>query len=59
MRLVDINYNLESYWPIESSDDRLSNNKLTCKLVENIIFKTNHNQENCKFFNDFSSYMFI
>ena len=42
MWLVDLNYNFESDWPIELSDNKLSNNKLSdnynnlaSELVEN------------------------
>ena len=38
MRLVDLNYNFECDWLIELSDNKLSNNNLTGKLVENRIF---------------------
>ena len=38
MWLVDLNYNFECDWLIELSDNKLSDNDLTTKLVENMIF---------------------
>ena len=36
--LVDLTYNFESDWLIELSDNKLSNNNLASKLVENRSF---------------------
>ena len=38
MWLVDLNYNFECDWLIELSDNKLSNNKLASKQVENRTF---------------------
>ena len=53
--MVDLNYNFEYDWPIELSDnkvsdDKLSNNNLPSELVENRGLKTNHNRGNCNFY---------
>ena len=35
LKLANLNYNFECDWPIELSDNKLSNNNLASELVEN------------------------
>ena len=46
MRLVDLNCNFECNWLIELSDNKLANDNLTSKLVENRSF-LNQSQLSC------------
>ena len=47
--LADLNYNFECDWPIELPNN-MSNSNLASELVENRSFPTNHDRENCNFY---------
>ena len=47
--LVDLNCNFECDWLIELFNN-MSNNNLASELVENRSFSTNHDWENCNFY---------